>query len=103
MRKRSSANKLPKPSEKEMEHEMERVEHASGPGTGLPFKEYGKERDKLISHVQRLEKEYDDRERVISRIMKFGTGIESEKALRMYPTRVLEKWEASLEKYRAGK
>lgn len=75
----SSANKMPKPSEKEMEHEMERVEHASGPGTGLPFKEYGKDRDKLINHIQHLEKEYDDREKVIERIMEYGTGIESER------------------------
>ena len=94
---------MPKPSEKEMEHEMERVEHASGPGTGLPFKEYGKERVKLTSHIQWLEKEYDDREKVIERIMEYGTGIESEKALRMYPTPVLVEWEKSLEKYRAQK
>ena len=94
---------MPKPSEKEMEHEMERVEHASGPGTGLPFKEYGKDRDKLTSHIQRLEKEYADREKVIERIMEYGTGIESEKALRMYPTPVLVEWEKGLEKYRAQK
>jgi hypothetical protein len=89
---------MPKPSEKEMEREMETVEHASGPGSGLPFKEYGKDRDKLSSHIRQLEKEYDEREKVISRIMEYGTGIESEKALRMYSTRVLEKWEAALEK-----
>jgi hypothetical protein len=94
---------MPKPSEKEMEHEMERVEHASGPGTGLPFKEYGKDRDKLTNHIQRLEKEYDEREKVIERIMEYGTGIETEKALRMYPTPVLVEWEKSLENYRAQK
>ena len=94
---------MPKPSGKEMEKEMETVEHASGmPGT-LPFKEYGKEEKRLRQHIERLEKEYDEREKVISRIMEYGTGIESEKALRMYSTRVLEKWETSLEKYRAEK
>jgi hypothetical protein len=59
--------------------------------------------EKLRRVVDGLEKEYDRREKVIDRIMEYGTGIESEKALRMYPTPVLRKWEASLETYRAGK
>ena len=93
---------MPKPSRKEMEREMETVERASGmPGT-LPFLDYLKDEKRLRQHIERLEKEYDEREKVIERIMEYGTGIESEKALRMYSTRVLEKWEASLEKsYRA--
>lgn len=82
---------------------METVKHASGPGSGLPFEEYGREEEKLRGHIERLEKEYDAREKVIGRIMEYGTGIESEKALRMYSTHVLEKWEASLENYRARK
>jgi hypothetical protein len=87
---------MPKPSGKEMEREMEMLEH------GLPWKDYAKDEKSLRQHIERLEKEYDEREKVISRIMEYGTGIESEKALRMYSTRVLEKWEASLEKsYRA--
>jgi hypothetical protein len=94
---------MPKPSGKEMEREMETVEHAAGPGTGLPFKEYGKDETMLRHHIERLEKEYDEREKVIGRIMEYGTGIETEKALRMYSTPVLVKWEASLEKHRAGK
>ena len=94
---------MPKPSRKEMEREMETVERASGmPGT-LPFLDYLKDEKRLREHIERLEQEYDEREKVIERIMEYGTGIESEKALRMYSTRVLEKWETSLEKYRAEK
>ena len=94
---------MPKPSEKEMEREMETVEHASGmPGT-LPFEDYAKDEKKLTQHIERLEKEYNEREKVIGRIMEYGTGIESEKALRMYSTHVLEKWEAALEKSRRAK
>jgi len=86
-----------------MEREMETVERASGmPGT-LPFKEYAEDEKLLRYHIERLEKEYDEREKVISRIMEYGTGIETEKALRMYPTRVLEAWEASLERNRRAK
>ncbi len=44
----------------------------------------------------------DEREKVIDRIMEYGTGIENEKALRMYTTPVLEKWADSLESYRAS-
>ena len=70
---------------------------------GLPFEEYAKDEEKLRENIDRLEKEYDRREKVIERIMEYGTGIESEKALRMYPTPVLGKWEASLETFRAEK
>ena len=94
---------MPKPSEKEMEREMETVERASGmPGT-LPFEDYVKDEKKLTQHIERLEKEYDAREKVIGRIMEYGTGIESERALRMYPTPVLTKWEQSLEGFRTQK
>jgi hypothetical protein len=87
---------MPKPSEKEMESEMEALEH------GLPFEDYARDEKKLRGNIDRLEKEYDRREKVIARIMEYGTGIESEKALRMYTTPVLVKWEAALEKsYRA--
>ena len=80
-----------------MENEMETLER------WLPFKDYTKDEKRLRQHIERLEKEYDEREKVISRIMDYGTGIESEKALRMYSTRVLEKWEAGLENHRAEK
>ena len=87
---------MPKPSGKEMESEMETLER------WLPFEDYAKDEKRLRHHIERLGKEYDEREKVISRIMEYGTGIETEKALRMYSTRVLEKWEESLEKnYRA--
>lgn len=82
------------PGEEEMVSDEERLEQA------LPFEEYGKETKKLKSLFQSLEKEYDKREKVIAGIMKFGTGIESEKGLRMYPTSVLEKWRMSLESFR---
>jgi len=71
------------PPEKEMVKNEERLESA------LPFKEYEKDAQKLRLQIQKLEKEYDEREKVINQIMKYGTGIESEKALRMYPTAVL--------------
>ena len=84
-------NKMREPSGKEMEREMETLEQ------WLPFEDYAKDEKRLRMHIERLQKEYDEREKVISRIMEYGTGIESEKALRMYSTRVLEKWEAKLE------
>jgi len=66
----------------------------------LPFEEYGKDSEKIRVQVEKLDKEYDEREKVINRIMEYGTGIETEKALRMYPTATLRKWEQSLEDYR---
>ena len=80
-----------------MEGEMETLEQ------WLPFEDYGKDEKRLRMHIERLEKEYDEREKVIGRIMEYGTGIESEKALRMYSTRVLEKWEAKLEQSNKAK
>jgi len=85
------------PQEEEMVSEEEILEGA------LPFEEYGKDSGKLREQMDRLAKEYDEREKVIDRIMEYGTGIESEKALRMYTTPVLRKWEESLESYRASK
>ena len=87
---------MAKPNEKEMEKEMETIEQ------WLPFEDYAKDETKLRQHVERLEKAYDAREKVIARIVQYGTGIESEKALRMYTTPVLTKWEKALEtSYRA--
>jgi hypothetical protein len=83
--------------EEQMVNEEETLEGA------LPFDEYGKDTEQLRGQIERLVKEYDQREKVIDRIMEFGTGIETEKALRMYPTPVLRKWEDSLETYRASK
>ena len=85
------------PPEEEMVSEEEELEK------GLPFEDYAKDSEKLRVRIKELEKEYDQREKVIDRIMEYGTGIESEKALRMYPTPILERWEASLEGSRAEK
>jgi chromosome segregation ATPase len=67
----------------------------------LPFREYARDTMELTKLVTRLEHLYDKREKIIGRIMEYGTGIESEKALRMYSIPVLEKWEAALESFRA--
>jgi hypothetical protein len=85
------------PPEEEMVSEEEVVEGV------LPFAEYGKDSEKIRVQIKKLEKEYDEREKVINHIMEYGTGIESEKALRMYPTATLRKWEDSLESYRKGR
>ena len=82
--------------EKEMEQEMETLER------WLPFKDYAKDEKKLRQHIEKLEKQYEVREKVIGRIIGYGTGVETEKALRMYTTPALVKWEAALEtSYRA--
>jgi len=73
----AEVNPMPKPSGKVMEREEEALEH------GLPFEDYFRDDKKLRQHVEQLEKEYDAREKVIGRIMQYGTGIENEKALRM--------------------
>ncbi len=85
------------PPEEQMVTEEETLEGA------LPFDDYGKDTEQLRGQIERLEKEYDEREKVIDRIMEYGTGIENEKALRMYSTPALKKWEESLESYRASK
>jgi len=83
------------PDEKEVVSEEEMLEQE------LPFEDYGKETKKLRELFRSLEKDYNKREKVIARIMNYGTGIESEKGLRMYPTSVLESWATSLESFRA--
>ena len=85
------------PPEDQMVSEEETLEGA------LPFDDYAKDTEELKAQIKSLEKVYDEREKVIDRIMEYGTGIESEKALRMYSTPVLKKWEESLESYRASK
>jgi len=82
------------PPEEEMVADEETLE------MGLPFEEYAKDTDKIRSRITKLNKEYDEREKVINRIMEYSTGLETEKALRMYPTAVLRKWEESLESFR---
>lgn len=77
------------PNEEEIEKDMEALEQA------LPFEDYEKDQEKLRKIIGQLEKQYDQREKCIDHIMKYGTGIESEKALRMFSIPVLEKWEDS--------
>ena len=83
------------PSEPRMVADAETVEQ------GLPFEEYAKDAKRLSELVGRLEHLYDKREKIINHIIEYGTGIESEKALRMYSIPVLEQWEAALENFRA--
>jgi hypothetical protein len=61
--------------------------------SGLPFEDYDNDEKKLR---ERLEKEYDAREKVIGRIMELANV--SEKTLRMYTIRDLQKWEKAPEK-----
>ena len=61
------------PPEEQMVTEEETLEGA------LPFDDYGKDTEQLRGQIERLEKEYDEREKVIDRIMEYGTGIENEK------------------------
>jgi len=81
---------MAKTSEKEIEKEMETLEQ------WLPVEDYAKDEKKLRQHVEQLEKQYDEREKVIERIMEFANV--SEKALRMYTIRDLKKWEEALQK-----
>jgi hypothetical protein len=85
------------PEEGEMVSEEETLEGA------LPFEDYAKDSEHLKEQIAKLEKQYDQREKLIERILDYGTGIESEKALRMYTTPVLEKWAESLEANRLEK
>jgi hypothetical protein len=68
----------------------------------FPFDDYDGEKASIREFVALLEREYDEREKVIKRIMKYGTGIETEKALRVCPIAVLERWESSLRESRAA-
>jgi hypothetical protein len=86
--------------EEELPPEEELVADEETLETGLPFEEYAKDEQKVRMAIDKLNKEADEREKVIERIMEYGTGIETEKALRMYPTPVLRKWEGSLESFR---
>ena len=83
------------PREPRMVADMEAVEQA------LPFGEYAKDTERLSALVGRLEHLYDKREKIIDHIIEYGTGVETEKALRMYSIPVLEQWDAALEGFRA--
>jgi len=85
------------PSTEEVLKDMEDLE------VGLPFADYAKDKKRLTDIITGLEKEYKKREKVIDRILAYGTGVESENALRMFPTSTLEKWECALKEFRASK
>lgn len=87
----------PLPNTEEVLQDMEELE------VGLPFADYAKDRKRLGDIISGLEKQYKKREKIIDRIMAYGTGVESENALRMFPTSTLEKWEQALEEFRASK
>lgn len=85
------------PAEEDMVNDMEAIENR------ISTEEWGKDQEKLRELITRLEKAYDRREKVIARIMRYSTGFESEKALRMYDIPTLERWARSLENFRAEK
>lgn len=57
-----------------------------------PIDIFLKESTDLKDIMSTLERAYDKREKVIDLILTEGTGFESRKALRMFPTALLEKW-----------
>lgn len=73
--------------------DMEAVEQA------LPFEEYAKDTERLSELVGRLEHLYDKREKIIDHIIEYGTGIETEKALRMYS---IPSWSCGRPRWRAS-
>jgi hypothetical protein len=58
----------------------------------MPIDAFLKESRDLENTMDELDKAYDKREKVIDHILREGTGFESRKALRMFPTSMLEKW-----------
>jgi hypothetical protein len=70
---------------------------------GKPIDAFLKESKELENMMNRLERAYDEREKVIDVVMKQGSGLESRKALRMFPTALLEKWAKELRSSRANK
>jgi hypothetical protein len=62
----------------------------------MPIAAFLKESRELEDMMSKLEKAYDKREKVIDLILNEGTGFESRKALRMFPTALLEKWAENL-------
>jgi hypothetical protein len=58
----------------------------------MPIDAFLKESEDLEETMNELDKAYDKREKVIDHILEEGTGFESRKALRMFPTSMLERW-----------
>jgi hypothetical protein len=70
------------------EEEMVRVEETLE--QGLPLEEYGRDSEKLREQMEKPEKEYDQREKVIDRILATAPASRAQKAVRMYPTPILK-------------
>lgn len=85
------------PAESDMVRDMEAIEG------WITTSDWGKDEEELRGLLAGLEKAYRRREKIISRIMKLGTGYESEEALRMYDPDLLERWAKSLENFRSEK
>jgi hypothetical protein len=66
----------------------------------MPIDAFLKESEELKEMMTKLERAYNDREKVIDLILKEGTGFESRNALRMFPTDVLQKWAEELKRSR---
>jgi hypothetical protein len=64
----------------------------------MPIDSFLRETEELKEMMNKLEKAYDERERIIDVIMMEGAGFESRKALRMFPTDLLEKWADELKR-----
>jgi hypothetical protein len=62
----------------------------------MPIDAFLKESKEFKEMMEQLERAYAKRERVIGLIMKEGNGMESRRALRMFPTALLEKWVEAL-------
>jgi nucleoid-associated protein YejK len=58
----------------------------------MPIDAFLEESREVENIMAELDKAYEKREKVIDQILKEGTGFESRKALRMFPTSMLEKW-----------
>jgi hypothetical protein len=65
---------------------------------GMPIDAFLKESTELKDMMTKCERAYEEREKIINMILEEGTGFESRKALRMFPTDLLEKWALALKR-----
>jgi hypothetical protein len=66
-------------------------------GEEMPTASFMKTAEELDELMKRLDRAYDEREKVIDRIMTEGSGFESRKALRMLSTPLLKEWAEEIE------
>jgi hypothetical protein len=62
----------------------------------MPIDAFLRESKEFEDMMDQLDRAYDKREKVIDHILTDGNGLESRKALRMFPTALLEKWDEAL-------